>query len=101
MRGSVNDAQIGRIQKAGSLDAPYDRFVTDLGFINPMSQIPQDINKKFVLHSRKYLPDDTIITSAQTIPVSLDPSVPNTLKENGNTPVPRAGIFKYILPKSY
>jgi hypothetical protein len=101
MRGSVSDALIGRVQKSQSMDAPFDRFVADINFINPMQAIPQDVNNKYLLYSRQYLPDDMIVTSAQTTAISLDPSVPNTLNENGSTPIPRAGIFKYIMPKSY
>lgn len=97
MRGNVGDALRGRIQKDQSMSAPYDRFVLDLGFINPMSAIPQSINPKYQLFSRRHVPADVIITSAQTSEISLDPNVPNVLKENGNTPIPRAGIFKYIL----
>ncbi len=97
MRGNIGDALRGTVQKDQSMTAPYDRFVLDIGFINPMSAIPQGLNPKYLLHSRKVRPDEVIITSAQTSKISLDPSVPNVLNENGNTPIPRAGIFKYLL----
>jgi len=101
MRGHVNDAFIGQVQKQSSMSAPYDRFVLDLNVINPMQAINQSINQKYLLHARRYIPEDSIITSAQTTAISLDSNVPNVLNENGNTPVPRAGIFKYILNESY
>lgn len=104
MRGNIQDAQNGRIQKAPSMGnqyIPYDRFVLDLDVLNPIQATPQDLNPKYILASRKVRPDDRIDTSAQTTPISLDPIVPNTLVENGNTPIPRAGIFKYILGTDY
>lgn len=93
MRGQVGDALRGNVQK----DNLANQFVLDIGIKNPMSVLPQDINPKYLLHSRRELPEDMIVTSAQTSEIFLDPSVPNVLNENGNTPIPRAGIFKYIL----
>lgn len=104
MRGGIQDVQNTRVQKApsmGTSSVPYDRFVLDLNVLNPIQATPQDLNPRYIMASRRYRPDDRIDTSAQTTIISLDPSVPNTLVENGNTPIPRAGIFKYILGSTY
>lgn len=96
MRGSQSDNNIGMIVRAPQMSAPYDRIVMDLNVVNPIQATPQGLNAKFSLFSRRNRPDDRIETVAQTTPISLDPNVPNHLKENGSSPLPYAGIYKFI-----